>query len=681
MVSSLVLLIFQFLFGSFIYRFVDRGSRLNRYEAVIASFVLGLVASSFLILSILLITTSWSMSLLIFWVVMLMTGCYEIWWLYRNRVHIGNGLSFTNTIKDIRRVHVFLFFFLSVYIFVLLGVLWIRENDILVAVYAAWGDTAYHLDMISRLRYSDPFILIHPVLAGERLTYPFLVNLLSALYQRTGSGVLFAWHVPVLVFGVSFVLLVYLFGKRLFLGSRASAVALVVLLLYGSGTGFLWYFDDIKNGWEDNGAASAIRHAVNPPKTYTNLDVADTRDTILWPVNIKWIVPAISFFSHQRSFIPGIALAILLFMGIRTTRGSPHLWRWGIVWGMIPMVHVHTFIAVSIVMLCWFLTDIKHWRYWILSGITAALMVFPQLFVLVPDILLSPGDSSFIRFSSGWVACKTTTEWLSCIPPVTVFESVYSWLVWFWTVNFGLLFWVWLASLIVLPLVLHFRNPRLNIRLNEYVVPGVVLFIVPNIVLFQPWDFDNNKILLYWWFFASVTSIYFLTALVQNRKLYVVLLVFFVFLSSFSGLIEVMNRFSEGKSGYYNYYEQHHLLASEWIKQNTKPNDIFLTGDQPTQFIPMLTGRPIYLGYHGWLWSQGKDELAKQRSRKAGAYLSTGNTRGVCDDGVKFLLWDESLLATYPDSNFDRILSTSEELYVRGEDKKLIRILRIECGN
>lgn len=681
MLLSIFLLFLQFLFGSLVFGFIDKEKKLNTYEAVIARFVVGLVASGFLLLAILLLTASWHLSLYVFWATLFVTGIYQLLAQYRD--YTGNAVSvtFPGLFQYFRNINTGLFLSLIIYLLVLTGVLWVRDNNILVAVYAAWGDTAYHLDMISRLRYSDPFILTHPVLAGEKLTYPFLVNLLSALYQRTGAGVLFSWHLPVLVFGVSFVLLTYSFGKRIFHGSRSSALALVLLLLYGSGTGFIWYFHDINNALHEGGPGKMLSTAVNPPGTYTNLDVEDTENTVLWPVNIKWIVPAIGFFSHQKSFIPGIALAFLLFLGVRATRGSPRLWRWGIVWGMLPLVHAHTFIAVSIVLFCWFLTDLRHWRRWILSGTTAAILALPQLFILVPDILLSSGKSSFIRLSSGWVACKTTAEWLSCIPTVAVFESVSGWLVWFWTANFGIVFWVWLVSLITLPVILHFRDNRSCVPLYEYILPGILLFVIPNLVLFQPWDFDNNKILFYWWIFASVLSIYFFKVLTSGGKLYGFLLILFVFLSSLSGFIEIMNRFAEIKTGYYNYYQQHQLDAAEWIKDNTEPNDVFLTGDQPTQYIPMLTGRPIYLGYHGWLWSQGRDDIAKNRFRAARTYLSTGYPGEICDDGVKFLLWDESLLATYPDSDYDRIKHSTRELYTQGKNEKLIRILNIECKN
>jgi len=108
------------------------------------------------------------------------------------------------------------------------------------AVSLGWGDSAYHLDMIGRLKTVDPFMLEHPVISGEQ-------------------------------------------------------------------------------------AASES------------------------PLNIVWIVTTISFFSHQRSFATGASLALLIFLGFISSRRDLNIWRWVIVWGIIPFWHTHSFIAFSII--------------------------------------------------------------------------------------------------------------------------------------------------------------------------------------------------------------------------------------------------------------------------------------------------------------------------------------------
>ena len=40
-----------------------------------------------------------------------------------------------------------------------------------------------------------------------------------------------------------------------------------------------------------------------------------------------------------------------------------------------------------------------------------------------------------------------------------------------------------------------------------------------------------------------------------------------------------------------------------WVSSETKVNDVFITTDRPNQPVATLTGRPIILGYRGWLFN------------------------------------------------------------------------------
>ena len=41
-------------------------------------------------------------------------------------------------------------------------------------------------------------------------------------------------------------------------------------------------------------------------------------------------------------------------------------------------------------------------------------------------------------------------------------------------------------------------NPVRPLRFGFYVLPFLILFLLPNLVLFAPWNWDNIKILIYW---------------------------------------------------------------------------------------------------------------------------------------------------------------------------------------
>lgn len=682
MFLSIILIVLQYLSGFLLTGYVDRQSRFGSFERIISAFVLGMAVSAFILLLLLLMTGSWQYSI---YGLVLILGAGSL--VLARQIY--RGLSTAGFFKGhlskkkqfFAKPDYFLILLILIYLGVLLGVLWIRQDGLISSVFPAWGDTAYHLNMIGVLRYSDPFVLMHPVLGGESLSYPFLVNLLTALYLNAGLGLLLSWNLPLVVFGTCFVLIVYMTGKRLFSGSRFQAAALVALVLFGSGMGFLWFIEDVGDGFAEGGIGTAVALIADLPRNYTHFDATDSEDSLLRGVNIEWIVPAVSFFSHQRSFVAGAALGFLLLLGMYLNRKSPDLWRWGIVWGMTPLFHAHTFIAVSVVILFWFLLNIDNWQNWILAGIVAALMVLPQMLLLVPDSIFGDESSSFISLSAGWVACVNEGSWLSCTPKIEVFESVLIWFLWFWSANFGLVFWLWLAYIFYFV----FKNIGVHERTGQsgymFVIPGIVLFILPNLVLFQPWEFDNNKILLYWWFFASISAIYLISVFLQHSKTHTPVLVMVIFLSTFSGFIDVANRFMSVKTSYHTYYTHNEAEAAGWIKDNTGTDSVFLTGNNPGQFIPMLTGRGIYLGYSGWLWSQGKRVQMNERYIKASRFLSTGKLDEICEDSVKYVLWDERLTDAYPRARFENVLQSADIVYTSKNNGKVLSIMELRCKN
>lgn len=134
------------------------------------------------------------------------------------------------------------------------------------------------------------------------------------------------------------------------------------------------------------------------------------------------------------------------------------------------------------------------------------------------------------------------------------------------------------------------------------------------------------------------------------------LFILFVFFSSLSQMIDILARISNFKGKYYGYYGLSELEVAKWIQENTSPNARFLTSNNPNQFIPMLTGMPIYIGYTGRLWSQGKGYLMHLRQDIVRSYLATGDPSLICRDGIKYILWDKNILETCPKANRESVL-------------------------
>ena len=649
----------QFPVGFLLTSYFDKEKRLTYAESFFATLILGPTTTCFILLCFLLILGSWKISIFCLWISLVACLFYAFSKLRADKItkfnfpylnfHFLSSLSFW--------VMLILF---CLYSGILFGGFLLNEEGFPAVISLGWADTSYHLSMIGRLTMADPFILEHPVISGQPINYPFMLNLLTALYQQIGFSLFSAWHLSNALYGVSFFFLIYLFGKR-FLHSEVLAALLVALVFFGGGIGFLLYFSDLSLAWGNDGFNLLINSIFNPPHEYTHLQYRDAgRDPSEYGIfhNIYWIVPAISFLSHQRTFLPGIALATLLFIGLTAYRGNKNIWRWAFVWGSIPLFHSHSFIASSIVLLSWFFLDLKNYRSWFIGGLIGALLVIPQILYMTPSNLSD--DFSFLRPWLGWMMCTHNSSWLECDNGVRGIDTN---IFWFWTKNFGIVIWGWFAAVFFFFLYKKTNITKLFKQSSLIIIPSLLLFLIPNLVLLQPWEFDNNKILFYWWIFASVSTLIVTKNLFKNRRIAIATFTFVIILSTFSGIVDVASRITKITANHYGYYNKEDVKIAEWIKQNTIPNARFLTGDFVDQFVPIITGRPIYLGYPGWLWSQGKASLSNERKKNATDFLLTGQSDTMCKDGVSYVVWDRRLLTTYPRANKDKVLTSAKVVY------------------
>ncbi|MEM4409705.1 MAG: hypothetical protein QXI19_13285, partial [Candidatus Caldarchaeum sp.] len=666
-----LLIYLEIALGYHITRFIDPEGRLTRLETFFASVVLGLTSSTFILLAFLLTLRSWGVSIPLLYAVLAISGVTLLWRLYR--AGLSEGLTLRPRIAS---SHILLTLLLALYVALALGVLFVDARGIPSAILKGWGDSAYHLDMISLLKTADPFRLEQPNASGTPLTYPFLINLQSALYERVGFPLFFAWHTPILLYGSSFFFLLWSLGKRV-VGEDTVAVAFLALVLFGGGIGFLWFLKDLWAALEAGGFREAAHTFLNPPHEYTHLDMRTSGKPkeMESPVNIVWIVPAISFLTHQRSFPAGASLAALVLIGTIAYRGRKPLWRLGFAWGMIPLAHTHTFLALTIILALFFIYDLKNWSSWIKASLAGGAIALPQVLYITSGLGL--GEMNHIlKPHLGWLMCTHDTSWLRCDPGV---EGVDTNPLWFWTKNFGAVFWMWLFCLIA-PLLL--KGKRMDGFLKSakpFVPPSLALFILPNLVLFQPWAFDNNKILYYWWWLGSLLSCLFLWNLLPKGTLRATALSVFVAIAILSGIIDATARVGHFTKDHFPLYRPEDLTSAKWIRENTHPSDAFLTGDNPSQFVPKLTGRPIFLGYPGWLWSQGKRQIVEVRKEAATRYLSTGDPTAICPYGARYVVWDRELVRTYPTANKQHVLRSTTLVYAERHADGDREILKIDC--
>ncbi len=79
---------------------------------------------------------------------------------------------------------------------------WYDDSGNIRSTLAGFGDIPLHLTQISKFAFSN-FTLSEPIYQGERLSYPFGINLVSGLLLRLSNSWTFSVLLPPLVLMVS----------------------------------------------------------------------------------------------------------------------------------------------------------------------------------------------------------------------------------------------------------------------------------------------------------------------------------------------------------------------------------------------------------------------------------------------------------------------------------------------
>jgi hypothetical protein len=675
-----VLIVFQFFLGNYLLNWLDRRRHFSSEERCAAAGPVGLTATGYTLLTLLLLTQSWSVTI---WVYSIAGMMLAVGILYRAKTSLNHYSEwfqnltsfFARTIRQ--RGHWCLIGFLFLFCGLATTLLTRNGQGILVVNGSqALNDIAYHLNMVGRLG-TNPFHLEHPVLSGTRLNYPFVINLLTAFFQRAGLPFLVAWYLPVLMYGGSIVFLLYCLGKRLF-GNQATAVCLVAIVLFGGGLGFYSYLFELGSTAINGGIDQLWEGMVHYPEAITPYWQDTFETTQSSHPDYFWLTPAYIFFSMQRPFAGGFAITIILILGLLDYSGTKDVWRWFFLWALLPLLHTHTFISVSIIGGTWFLFDWKNVWQWVKGTGLSSVFLLPQVWYLMPHTIKQGQVQSFLKPWVGWMYCSHQVHWFYCdLNTVEMGTGI----LWFWSINFGFLFWAWVTSLLIYCL----WNDSFSFRCHiiPFMVASLVLFLLPNLIKFQPWIFDNNKLLFYWWFFAGIVILLVVNQIPMQGSTKNFCLVILTLVLSLSGFIEIGYRIKNHlfKPAIPLYSTEDRTMA-RWIRRNTRSDARFLTGTDAKQYIPMLTGRSIYLGFRGWLWSQGKSHLGSNRRRTIRRYLLMDSSAGVCDDGLDYLLWNQNFRESYSVERIEELPSSLTLRYEtpnKGAGQGQQKLFELEC--
>ncbi len=425
-----------------------------------------------------------------------------------------------------------------------------RDGALLTLLPYNYGDLPLHWTYIQHLASGAPFWPENPILTQDRLRYPLGVDLLSAVFVQLGLSL------PVVL---------------PVMGLAGAALAGLALRCWGGAfavAGFLFA-----------GGLAGLPSLVS-------LRLADVQAAIAWK-NLL-----LALFVPQRGFLLALPAGLVLLASWRARllvepaptaesapasreaaatarslglRGLPP-WVEGLLWGALPLVHLHTFSFVSLVWAAWTIAS-RRWR----AGLPSlAVAVLPATWA-VWQVTDGFHAAALVGWAPGWMIGA---------------EGPFVFLV----RNFGL--WLPLAAAAFVVAARARRHADLLV-----LVPAFALFALLFLVRLAPWAWDNTKLML-WCYVAMLPALESLI-LAQLRPAVRVVALALLFGSGLQSVLwacvgrlprlELLDR------------AEYAAVCRALAGVPTTRVATAQTFNHPVA----LCGRPIVAGYPGHLWSHG----------------------------------------------------------------------------
>lgn len=502
----------------------------------------------------------------------------------------------------------------------LFGMLWfffkramleMRDGGIGTGAVNNLGDLPFHLLVINGFTTGQEFPPDNPIFSGTTLSYPFITDLIVAAYSIVGATVHDAMFLQNMVLIVAIVILMAGFTLKV-TNSIFAAVIAPFLLVFAGGFGFLLFFSDAVAS--DAGFVGQI-FQLNADYTL--------RGGTIW----RWGNPLTTLFITQRTLLLGLPIALIVFTrlfafleekrddGNRGSElkmnvvskilgeGNRRFFIVGLLAGLLPLIHSHTFLVTFAVSGFIALSDRHKWRAWTAYFFGLAIAAVPQVIFITSGTATAAG--SFVGWEFGWDNGDNNAFW-------------------FWLLNTGLFIPLVLIGLFLLSMRAtadsfedSYGGLDANGRARKMIVffaPFVVCFVGANVLRLAPWIWDNVKVLIYCYVGAIPIVAWLIAEIRQRSPLALFLVPALLFSLTLSGWLDVW-RVASGQI-------EHQILSPSMVAAaadlNSKiPKDSLIVTAPEFATIPVLTGSRWFLGYTGHVWSHGiagndRDAIVRQ---------------------------------------------------------------------
>lgn len=495
-------------------------------------------------------------------------------------------------------------FFLPVTIFVavffIFAAIWsqaltIRPDGLYGGQPFIWADWSLHLSMAYRFASLPPshWFDSMPVYAGIRLNYPFVTNLISGFLLRTGLSLPLSFILPSLLFTFMLFAGIVWLGRKL--GGSLFSGVVALLLFVGSGGLGAWYAH-----------VPFMQLLTQSGVIYTQVHNA----------NIEFTNVFLGMLFPQRAFLLGmpiglLVISILFFHFITQKRVKMRtLFTLGLITGFMPIIHTHTFVVIFLMSAWFFLFSTKRIRDWLWYGIPAVLVSALCIFIFQYG---TRPTANLFSIHLGWYADKSFLLWIV-----------------FWFRNWG----VFLISALC---AVGFFLWRKNYSLLIFTLGWWMIFIVANIIQFQPQSWDNSK-LFAWVYLGLAFPVSSMLSVIAKKvsvagKVFAFLLVILMMISGTLDILRLLNFPTQR----FRMYSTEELLLGEMIRTQTMANAVFLGDDFVIQPTYALGGRTLFLGYPGWIYNFGLDYGSREDLMRQIYRGGTDTQQLLRDNGITYV--------------------------------------------
>ncbi|EAY06984.1 hypothetical protein TVAG_174530 [Trichomonas vaginalis G3] len=447
---------------------------------------------------------------------------------------------------------------------------------------SGYSDLGFHLNIITSIAHGfnhkrhDFMTVESPIFSGVQLVYPIIPNFYSAFLISTGHcSIRYSLLIPSTLVGWSFIISLYSLSLY-FTRSHFAATLSVIIYFNLGGLGFMVLKDEKcrKYGYWD----LVFNWCNNNPQYWfhplTHIIIPQRASLFVFPL-IYWaylsILLAILKKNHKLMALAGLLTALM------------------------PQVQLHAYLSIAewSILFCLLKLIEGEWKnfksyfiIWSVYGITAIPLAIPQILPYLKRVGELQGQ--FMQYNPIWLS-KDFKIGDSFFKPIIL-----------WINSLG--------AFIVISLVIGL------FYLNRYQIsvylPNIIIFIIANLILYQPWAADNTKIFYTGWIpFAVPVVANFMSKLV-NLKFSIpkfiscfVLFCILLILLTISGLLTTITTMQYPTCIYHK--EAGSFDFGLWVAENTPVKAIFSMEGGPGNPIPAIAGRQMYCGYGGWIYTHG----------------------------------------------------------------------------